>query len=117
MRQINFLMIFVFCLALVLFSLENTEPAMIQIVQGIQVQAPISVELILAMAVGAVLAWIFSLWTRLQRLLISRTEIRHKNARIQELEQNIEQYKTEIQQQQLTLPPATEMEAPEVVAK
>ena len=76
MRQINFLMIFVFCLALVLFSLENTEPAMIQIVQGIQVQAPISVELILAMAVGAVLAWIFSLWTR----FAATASISHRNS-------------------------------------
>jgi len=108
MRQINFLIIFVFCLALVLFSLENTELAKLQIVQGVQVQAPIAVELILAMAVGAVLAWLFSLWTRLQRLLSVRGEIRQRDARIKELEQNMESYKAEIQEQQLTLPPATE---------
>ena len=115
MRQINFLIIFVFCLALVLFSLENTELAKLQIVQGIQVQAPIAVELILAMAVGAVLAWLFSLWTRLQRLLLVRGEIRQRDTRIKELEQNMENYKAEIQEQQLTLPPATETltQAPE----
>jgi uncharacterized integral membrane protein len=111
MRQINFLMIFVFCLALVLFSIENTELATIQIVQGVQVQAPLSVELILAMGLGAVLAWLFSVWTRLQRLLASRKEIRQRDTRIQELEQNIEKYKAEIQEQQLTLPPATAQEA------
>ena len=108
MRQINFLMIFVFCLALVLFSLENTELATVQLVQGVQVQAPLSIELILAMGLGAVLAWVFSIWTRLQRMLVSRQGIRQKDVRIQELEQDIEQYKAEIQDQRLTLPPATE---------
>ncbi len=108
MRQINFLMIFVFCLALVLFSLENTELAIIQIVPDVQVQAPLAIELILAMGVGAVLAWVFSLWTRFGRLLMSRSEIRQRDVRIQELEQNIEHYKAELQEQQLTLPPATE---------
>lgn len=78
MRQINFLIIFIFCLALVLFGLENPELATIQIVKGIQVQAPLSVELILAMAIGAVVAWLFSLWTRLLRMLESQTEIRQK---------------------------------------
>lgn len=115
MRQINFLMIFAFCLALVLFSLENTELATLQIVEGVKVQAPVAVELILAMALGAVLAWLFSLWTRLQRLLVSRREIRQRDARIKELEQNMEKYKAEIQDQQLTLPPASETltQAPE----
>ncbi len=114
MRQINFLIIFIFCLALVLFSLENTELATIQIVQGYQVQAPVSVELILAMGLGAVLAWLFSIWTRLQRLLASGREIRQRDTRIQELEQNLEKYKAEIEEQQLTLPPATTHAAQEV---
>jgi len=104
MQLINFLMIFVFCLTLVLFSLENTEPATIQFIKDVQVQAPLSVELILAMGVGAVLAWIFSVWTQLQRLT-ARGAIRQRDARIQELEQNLEQYKAD-QEQQLTLPAA-----------
>ena len=122
MRQLNFLIIFVFCLALVLFSIENTALATIQIVQGVQVQAPLSVELILAMGLGAVLAWLFSIWTRLQRMLVTRQGIRQKNVRIQELERNVEQYKAEIQEQRPTLPPATEplaqqAEAAEVLAE
>jgi len=102
MRQINFLLIFILCLALVLFGIENTELATIQVVPDFQVQAPLSVELILAMGVGAVLAWIFSVWTRLQRLILARKEIRQRDTRIQELEQNIEQYKAD-QEQQLSL--------------
>ena len=104
MRQINFLIIFAACLALVLFSLENTEPASIKFVEGVQVQAPLSIELILAMGVGAILAWIFSIWTRLQRQLVSRQamrQIRSKEERIQELEQDVERYKAESEQQQL----------------
>lgn len=102
LRQINFLIIFVFCLTLVLFSLENTEIATIKVVKDIQVQAPLSVELLLAMGVGAVLAWIFSVWARLQQL-VNRKEVIQRDARIQELEQNIEQYKAEAQ---LSLPAA-----------
>ncbi len=106
MRQINFLLIFAVCLALVLFSLENTEPAAIQIVQGVQVQAPLAIELILAMGIGAILAWFFSGWGRLQRYLESRyvaRQMRSKDERIQELEQDIQRYKAEIEEQQLPI--------------
>ncbi len=104
MRQINFLIIFAFCLALVLFSLENTEPAAIRIVPEVQVQAPIAIELILAMGLGAVLAWFFGVWTRLQQQLASHKalrQIRSKEERIEKLEQDVERYKAEIEQQQL----------------
>ncbi len=104
MRQINFLIIFAACLALVLFSLENSEPVAIRILQDVQVQAPLSIELILAMGFGAVLAWIFSIWTRLQRQLESRKavrQIRSKEEEIQKLEQTVERYKAEIEQQPL----------------
>ena len=110
MRQINFLIIFSLCLALVLFGMENTGRATIQIVQGFQVEAPISIELILAMGMGAIIAWLFSLWTRLQRWLVSRQEVRRRDVRIQELEHSFEQYKEQYkadQDRQLTLPPAS----------
>ncbi len=108
MRQINFLIIFVMLLALVLFSLQNTEPAVIRVVEGVQVQAPLCVELILAMGAGAVLAWIFSVWTRMQRLIEARKdiqEIQNRDVRIQELQDDIERYKVEINEQR-SLPPA-----------
>jgi lipopolysaccharide assembly protein A len=104
MRQINFLIIFVMCLALVLFSLENTEPVAIRIVQDVQVQAPLAIELILAMGLGAVIAWIFSVWARLQQQLESRTtrlQMRNKEERIDELEQDLERYKAEVEEKQL----------------
>ena len=104
MRPINFLMIFALCLALVLFSLENTEPAVVRIVKDVQVQAPLAIELILAMGLGAVLAWLFSIWARLQKQLESRRvirEIRSKEERIEQLEQDVERYKAEIEEKQL----------------
>lgn len=114
MRQINFLIIFLICLALVLFSLENTEPTAIQIVQGVQVQAPLCIELIFAMGIGAVLAWIFSIWARLQRLLASREDIRQirqKDDRISQLEQEVNRQKVEIIQQHL--PPSASVQVEE----
>ncbi len=106
MRQINFVIIFVICLALVLFGIENTEPAVIHVVKGVDLQAPLSIELILAMGIGAVLAWVFSVWNSVQRMLETGKEIRARDSRIQELEENIEQYKAEIQEQQRLLPAA-----------
>lgn len=106
MRQINFVMIFVICLALVLFAIENTEPAVIHVVEGVQLQAPLAIELIMAMGIGAVLAWVFSVWTQVQRLMSVRKEVSDREVRIQELEQDVERYKAEIQEQQRLLPAA-----------
>ncbi|MEG3846202.1 LapA family protein [Microcoleus sp. herbarium19] len=103
MRLLNFFFIFLICLALVLFSIENTEPTAIQIIKGVQVKAPLCVELIVATGLGAVLAWLFSLWSRMQRTIASRQEIRQvreKERRIQELEQDIERYKAEVEVKQ-----------------
>lgn len=107
MRAINFLTLFAVCLALVLFSIENTEPVVVKVVKGVDIQAPLCVELIVAMGLGATLAWVFSLWTRLQRLLESRPTIRQlrdKESHIQELEKDIAQYKAEIEEQRQFLP-------------
>jgi uncharacterized integral membrane protein len=107
MLQLNFVIIFVISLAFVLFGIENTEPAVIHIVRGVQIQAPLSIELILAMGIGAVLAWVFSVWTGLQDMLEARKtdeQIEQKEQLIHELEQNIEEYKAEILEQRRLLP-------------
>lgn len=100
-RQINFVVIFVVCLALVLFGIENTEPAVIHVIQGMDVQAPLSVELLLASGVGAVLAWVFSVWAQIQRSIESRSDLRQREVRIQELEQTVQRYKVELEEQRL----------------
>ena len=100
MRALNFFFIFLICLAIVFFSIENTQPTAIQVIKGVQVKAPLCVELIVATGLGAILAWLFSLWSRMQRTLASRQQIRQvreKEQRIQELEQDIERYKAEVE--------------------
>lgn len=104
MRQVNFVIIFVICLALVLFGIENTEPVAIRIVEGVQVQAPLSVELLLATGIGAVFAWVFSVWTQVQRVLESGKEIQQRDGRIEELERDVQRYKVELEEQQRLLP-------------
>ena len=106
MRQINFVLIFALCLALVLFSLENTELASIKIFKGIEIQAPLAIELLAAMGLGAILAWLFSIWTRLLKKLEYRQALRQMNSQeehSQELEQNVESNKVEIEEQQKPL--------------
>ncbi len=114
MRQINFLIIFAMGLALVLFSLQNPELATIKVVEGVEVQAPLAVELIIAMGAGAFIAWLFGTWGRLQQMLASRRDARQmqqQDDRIHDLEREVEEYKVQLQQQQHQLPPSAEEQA------
>ncbi len=101
MRQLNFVIIFVFSLALVLFGIENTEPSIIRVIPGVNIQAPLSVELILAMGIGAVLAWVFSVWNQLQRMLEVGRDLKERDERIEELQQDVQRYKVELEEQRL----------------
>lgn len=107
-RQLNFVIIFTLGLGLVLFAIQNSEPAIIQILPNIEVKAPVVVEFLLAVGLGAVLAWLFSVWTQLQQNLISSQKVRQKNVEIQELKRKIENYQDEVQSLKLALPPAVE---------
>jgi uncharacterized integral membrane protein len=113
MRQINFVIIFIFCLALALFALENTQPGTINIVPEVQVQAPIAIELLLAAGIGAVLAWLYSIWTHFLRLVLSGQQVRQKNVQIKELERKVEQYQAEVQSLKPVLPPVNDSVAKE----
>lgn len=104
MRQVNFVVIFVISLALVLFGIENTDPAVIHIVQGIDLEAPLCIELIVAMGVGAVLAWVFSVWVQLQGFFSTDRKIEQREVRIQELERDVERYRVELEDQKPMLP-------------
>ncbi|NUN65887.1 LapA family protein [Pseudanabaena biceps] len=92
MRQLNFIVIFAVVLGLVLFSLQNTSPASIQLLPQLKLEAPIAVELILSMGLGAVLAWIFSVWASLQKSI----EMRNKNVQIQNLQETVQSLNIEI---------------------
>jgi lipopolysaccharide assembly protein A len=110
MRLINFFIIFVVCLALALFSLQNNQPAAIQLIPGVQVQAPLAIELILTMGIGAVLAWLYSLWNKFQyqiEFIRQRRQIRDKEEQIHALKQDVERFQVEINKQR-QLPPVSE---------
>jgi uncharacterized integral membrane protein len=113
MRQVNFTVIFVICLALVLFAIQNTDPAVIHVTDGLELQAPLSIELIMAMGLGAVLAWVFSVWNQVQKMLESGKELEKRDERIQELEEDIQRYKVELEEQRRLLP-ASEEQADDV---
>jgi uncharacterized integral membrane protein len=100
MRQVNFVVIFVICLALLLFGIENTEPVLIQVASGLQIKAPLAVELVLAMGIGAVLAWVFSVWNQLQATVQGRQELQVRADRIEALELELAHYKAELQPDQ-----------------
>jgi putative membrane protein len=87
MRQLNFIVIFAIALLLVLFALENTDPATIQITPGKTVSAPLAVELIVAMGIGAVIAWFFSVWSNMQ----SKIELQPATDKIQNMEEELAQ--------------------------
>jgi uncharacterized integral membrane protein len=104
MRQINSVLIFVICLALVLFSIQNTDPVVIHFIQDVQFQAPLAVELLIAMGLGALMAWVFTVWSRFLRLIESGRELRQRDKRIRDLEQDVERYKTQIEELKLEDP-------------
>jgi len=86
MRQINFVLIFAICLALVLFSLENTESVVIQLLPGVNVQAPLAIELILTLGLGGILAWLYGGWNRLLHQITFRGEKRQVEQKNHEIE-------------------------------
>ena len=98
MKQVNFVVIFVICLALVLFGIENTTPSVIHVVSGVDFEAPLSVELIVAAGSWATLAWVFSVRAQIQTYAQKKPEIEQKEQRIQELEQDVERYRVELEQ-------------------
>ncbi len=106
MRQLNFVMIFVISLALVLFGIQNTEIVSIKMFEGAIIQAPLCIELIVATGIGAVLAWVFSVWIKVQRMMYVQPEMEERDAQIESLQEDVERFKAELEEQRL-LPSAS----------
>ncbi|MGD2184160.1 lipopolysaccharide assembly protein LapA domain-containing protein [Lusitaniella coriacea] len=108
MRPLNFLLIFTVCLAIALFSIENVQLSTIRIIPGVELQAPLAIELLLSLGVGAVIAWMFGLWNRLQQQLAYRKvskEVQDKDKRIEALRQELESYQAQLEEQPAQLLP------------
>lgn len=104
MRQLNFLTFLALCLVFVLFSLQNAAETDIVLVPGLELRAPLSVELLLAMGIGSVLAWMFGLWGGVQNAIArfrDNRELRKRDKQIQELQDELTRYRMELEQRPL----------------
>ena len=109
MRQINFGLIFGFGLITVFFTLENTAPTTVHVLPGMNYTLPLAGLLLLVAGVGAVSAWFFAAWTvmlnNVERIT-QASEFEAQQVRIQELETDLNRYRSTVQTQ-LGLLPAT----------
>ena len=109
MRQINFGLIFAFGLIMVFFTLENTTPTTVQLLPGVDYTLPLAGLLLLVAGFGAVAAWFFAAWTGMLNNVEQFTkasEFEAQQVRIQELETDLNRYRSTVETQ-LGLLPAT----------
>ena len=109
MRQINFGLIFGFGLITVFFTLENTAPTTVHVLPGMNYTLPLAGLLLLVSGVGAVSAWFFAAWTGMLNnveRITQASEFEAQQVRIQELETDLNRYRSTVQTQ-LGLLPAT----------
>lgn len=111
MKQIDLVMIFALVIVAVLFGMQNSDPVTVSFVPGLlQVQAPLVIELLFAAGVGAVFAWIYSLWRGVEFGLVARKKSRDLEAKqqfIEELQKAVQEMETKLKQ----LPPSKRADA------
>ena len=109
MRQINFGLIFAFGLITVFFTLENTAATTVHILPGMNYTLPLAGLLLLVAGLGAVSAWFFAAWTGMLNnveRITQASEFEAQQVRIQELETDLNRYRSTVETQ-LGLLPAT----------
>ena len=97
----DFLIIFVTCLAIALFSLENTQDVALKILPQLEIQVHLAVALVVAMGIGATLAGLYMLWIKLKNNLEftrQKRQIKQREKQIQELKQDMEDRQAELEQ-------------------
>ncbi len=97
----DFLIIFVTCLAIALFSLENTQDVALKILPQLEIQVHLAVALVVAMGIGATLAGLYMLWIKLKNNLEftrQKRQIKQREKQIQELKQAMENRQAELEQ-------------------
>jgi len=114
MRQINFGLIFGFGLITVFFTLENTAPTTVQVLPGMDYTLPLAGLLLLVAGLGAVSAWFFAAWTGMLsnvNQLSQASEFEAQQVRIQELETDLNRYRSTVETQLGLLPATTSISA------
>ncbi|MGC6482091.1 MAG: lipopolysaccharide assembly protein LapA domain-containing protein [Synechococcus sp.] len=109
MRQINFGLIFAFGLAMVFFTLENTMATTVHLLPGLQYTLPLAALLLVASGVGAVSAWMFAAWSGMLNTVETvgkDEELQAQQVRIQELETDLNRYRSTVETQLGLLPSA-----------
>ena len=109
MRQINFSLIFIFGLGTVFFTLENTNPTTVNVLPWMHLTFPLAALLLLSGGIGAVAAWLFASWSGMLNTverLGKSTEFEAQQVRIQELETDLDRYRSTVQTQLGLLPSA-----------
>ena len=115
MRQINFGLIFGFGLITVFFTLANTTPTTVQLLPGMAYTLPLAGLLLLVAGFGAVTAWFFAAWTGMLNNVEQfnkASEVEAQQVRIQELETDLNRYRSTVETQ-LGLLPATTVSSSE----
>ena len=116
MKQINFLLIFSFGLAMVMFTLENTAATTVHFLPGLQATLPLAALLLLVGGIGATAAWVFAVWTGVVKkveTLQDQGAIEAQQVRIQELENDLQRYRATVDAQLGLLPAAGQSSASE----
>jgi hypothetical protein len=114
MKQINFLLIFSFGLAMVMFTLENTAPTTVRFLPGLQATLPLAALLLVVGGIGATAAWVFAVWTGVVKkveTLQDNGAIEAQQVRIQELESDLQRYRATVDAQLGLLPAAGQSSA------
>ena len=106
MRQVNFVLIFSFSLAMVMFTLENTEATTVRFLPGVSTTLPLAVLILLVGGIGATAAWVFAVWSGVVRKVGGGQQVEAQQVRIEELQQDVERYRAAIDAQLGLLPAA-----------
>jgi uncharacterized membrane protein YciS (DUF1049 family) len=96
---VDFLILFLTCLALALFSIENTEEIAIKILPQLEIQVHIAVALIVSLGIGAALAGLYITWVKVR----TRLQFRGQSRQIKDREQQIQQLKEDMKSRQVEL--------------
>mgnify|MGYP006271906165 FL=1 len=111
MKQLNFLLIFSFGLATVMFTLENTAATTVHFLPGLKATMPLAALLLVVGGIGATAAWVFAVWTGVVRkveAMQNQSEMEAQQVRIRELENDLQRYRATVDAQLGLLPAAGE---------
>ena len=114
MKQLNFVLIFSFGLAMVMFTLENPAPTTVTFLPGLTTTLPLAALLLLVGGIGATAAWVFAVWTGVVKRVESQvnpSDVEAQQVRIRELEEDVQRYRATVDAQLGLLPAAGESSA------